>query len=243
MISVALIGAEGFVGSSISKALKKNRFVELIEVTRDNYEYRCNEYGDVYNVIINAACPSKRLWAKQNPNLDFIETVEKTAALVYRWRCNKFIQISTLSVRTESDSIYGLHRSAAEKIVLGKANHLIVRLTAMYDESLTRGALVDIYNKKQVYFSGDSRYSFTSLDFVGDWISHNLSRIGLVEVGAKDSISLREIADHLGHTIEFGDMVNIQEIEHIENDFPESRQVLKFMMEMKKKNKRFKDEQ
>ena len=63
MTSIALIGANGFVAKSIKKYLLKNKNISLISVTRDNYEAK--RKGNHFDIIINAAMPSKRYWAKQ----------------------------------------------------------------------------------------------------------------------------------------------------------------------------------
>ena len=80
MKRIALIGAQGFVGSCIAKSLCCKNDVELVTVNRQNYEL--NRTDGSYDILINAAMPSKRFWAQQNPTLDFIETTEKTSKLV-----------------------------------------------------------------------------------------------------------------------------------------------------------------
>ena len=230
MQTVALIGARGFVGSAIAAALKKESGCEVISVTRENYaEMR---RGD-YDVLINAAMPSGRFWAKNNPEKDFTETVQKTAELLRDWKFKKFVQISTVSARCELQTVYGKHKAEAEKLC-NSGDNLIVRLTAMYSESLAKGALADILSGRKVFVSGESRYAFTPLDFAGAWIAGHLERKGIVEVGAKNSVSLAEIAERLGEKIEFEEAVEIQEIQNPEPDFPDARDVFTFMNKMKK---------
>ena len=77
-MKVALIGCNGFVGNFIKLSLLKTAN-ECIFVDRENY----NEHvSDTFDIVINAAMPSKRFWAKKNPKLDYVETVEKTEKII-----------------------------------------------------------------------------------------------------------------------------------------------------------------
>src|SRR4051812_40250439 len=108
---VALAGARGFVGSALSLTLGRRAGVELVEVTRENCQ-QAREAGP-YDVLINAAMPSKRFWARENPLLDFQETVAKTVEFYYNWKYKKFVQISSVSARCQTGTVYGRHKRAA----------------------------------------------------------------------------------------------------------------------------------
>ena len=177
---------------------------------------------------------SGRFRAKNNPDKDFVETVQKTADLIYGWRYGKFVQISTVSARCQLDTVYGRHKAAAEKIC-GFGDNLIVRLGPMYSRELSKGVLVDMLQGRKVFVDEESRYCFAPLEFVASWIAGNLGRSGIVEVGARTAISLREAADHIGADVEFAGAVDNQEIEHPEPGFPDAREVLGFLDEMKKR--------
>ena len=60
-MKVALIGCDGFVGNFIKLSLLKTEN-ESIFVNRGNYNDHVN---DTFDVVINAAMPSKRFWAKK----------------------------------------------------------------------------------------------------------------------------------------------------------------------------------
>ncbi len=231
MITVAVIGANGYVGRAVCAALAKKPGVKVTAVTRENYQ--AMKAGN-YDVVINSAMPSRRFWAKQNPEKDFAETVLKTKELIQEWSYEKFVQISSVSARCQTDTVYGKHKAEAEKLC-GFPGALIVRLTAMYSPDLSKGALMDILNGNKVYLSGKSRYSFTPLEFVGEWIAGNLDREGVVEIGAKNSISLEEVAAHLGKKIDFEGDLDVQEVKDPSPDFPDARKVLEFMDKMKVK--------
>ena len=58
--------------------------------------------------------PSKRFWAKNNPDLDYTETVEKTDFFINNYTFKKFIQISSVSARCQLDTVYGLNKKKAK---------------------------------------------------------------------------------------------------------------------------------
>ncbi len=229
-LRVAVIGARGYVGKAISESLKINTLIELVEVTRKNYEEKKEQQ---YDIIINSSMPSKRFWAQQNPIQDFEETVKKTADLFYDWDYTKFIQVSSVSSRCQLDTVYGRHKAAAEKIC-SSANTLIVRLGPLFDQTLSKGVLVDMLKGNSVFVDGNSRYCFASLSFVSKWICSHLDRIGLVEVGANNSIALNEIARYLKKEIHFEGVVDHQEIVNPGPDYPNAELVLDFLTKSKK---------
>jgi hypothetical protein len=103
----------------------------------------------------------------------------------------------------------------------------------MYSKSLSKGVLVDMLQGRKVVVDGESKYCFAPLEFVATWIAANLRRSGLVEVGARDSIRLREVAGYLGGGIEFEGPVDHQEIQNPAVDFPHACKVLAFLDQVK----------
>jgi nucleoside-diphosphate-sugar epimerase len=233
MVRIALIGAGGFVGKAVHAALLKVPHYEVTGVTLETYEK--DKEGE-YDIVINSAMPSGRFWAKANPQDDFRETVGKTANILYDWKAKKFVQISTISARSQRDTIYGRHKAAAEAL-LHEPNHLIIRLVPMYGETLKKGVLIDMLEGKTVYVHPESRYGFAPLEFIAEWIAKNIEhRTGVVEVGAKDGVALKELADYLGGGIPFeGDVLDHQEVQAPEDDFPPARNVIQFLDERRKR--------
>ncbi len=225
MTSVALIGARGFVGSALAEALERGGRVRLVRVTREEYGAA---RAAAYDVVINAAMPSGRFRARQDPQRDFDETVSRTAGLLYEWRFAKLIQVSSISARAQRDTVYGRHKAAAEALC-DPARDLVVRLLPMYDATLRKGVLIDILHGRTVYADGESRYAFAPLVFVADWIASHLDRTGLVEVGARNAVALRDVADHLRASVKFEGPIDHQEIEHPDAAFPDARDVLAFL--------------
>ena len=230
MTSAAVVGAEGYVGKALASALSRKPDITLSRVTRSNYDTMSKAS---YDILINAAMPSARFWAKNNPSDDFKETVEKTADLFNHWRYGKFVQISTVSARCQLDTVYGKHKSAAEKIC-GSSDNLIVRLGPMYSPELSKGVLIDMLNGKTLFVAGESRYCFAPLEFSAGWIAEHWDRSGIVEVGARNAVSLREVAEHIGGAIEFEGSLDHQEIVDPEKYFPDARDVFTFLEGRKK---------
>lgn len=225
MSSIAVIGAGGWVGRALCEALAKNRDHAVTAVTRDSYE---RAKASAYDVLINAAMPSARFRAKTDPAWDFTETVAKTAGLLYGWNFKKFVQVSTVSARCQPDTVYGRHKAAAEALCAGGGS-LIVRLGPMYGPTLSKGVLIDMLEGRPVYVDGDSRYGFAPLEFSAAWIAGNLQRSGVVEVGAKNAIALKDVAKRLGTPVRFEGPVDHQEMRDPGPDFPDARLVLDYL--------------
>lgn len=213
------------MGSALCEAFADSPQYSVCGVTRENY----NEVKKrSFDIVINSAMPSARFWAKNNPGQDFIETVEKTANLLYAWQFKKFVQISTVSARCQLDTVYGRHKAAAEKLC-DFSDNLIVRFGPMYSSELKKGVLVDMLEGKKVFVAGESRYCFTPLDFSTRWVVHHLDREGIAEVGARNAVALQDVAKHLNSKVEFEGALDHQEIEATEPGFPEARDVLDFL--------------
>ena len=227
MKSIALIGAKGFVASSINKYLFNNKNILLTLVTRENYELARIEKK--YDIIINASMPSKRFWAKQNPYQDFCETVEKTFNIINDWQSSKIIQISSISARSQLNTVYGRHKAAAEKLINNERD-LIIRLGPMYGNSLNKGVLIDIKNDHQVYVSKESLYCFAPVDWVGEWICKNMHLSGIIEVGGSNAIKLEEVAKQVGSKSIFTGPVDNQVISKEIANAPEARKVIDFLL-------------
>ena len=71
----------------------------------------------------------------------------------------------------------------------------IFRLGPLFGGSRKKDVLHDILSDKQVYVAGDTQYSYVNVK----WVSEEIVRLiqnrfsGLVEIGAKNSISLNDL--------------------------------------------------
>ncbi len=225
MPSIAVIGSNGYVGIAFYQELLSSSKYSVVGVTRENYSAMKERDFDI---IINCAMPSARFWAKNHPGEDFVETVKKTADLLYGWKFKKFVQISSVSARCQLDTIYGRHKAAAESLC-NFSNNLIVRLGALYGENMKKGVLVDILEGKKVFVDKMSRYSFISVSFCASWVISNLDRQGVVELGGKNAITLECVAKHIEADVEFEGEINHQDIENTDENLPEAACVIDFI--------------
>jgi hypothetical protein len=93
---------------------------------------------------------------------------------------------------------------------------------------MTKGSIVDIQHGGPVFVDGASRYAFTPVAFAAGWVADHLDDTGLDEVGARNSVSLAEIAAHLGKPVQFSGPLEIQEVMNPAPSFPDAREVLSF---------------
>ncbi|WP_280477910.1 hypothetical protein [Nocardia asiatica] len=227
-LRVAVVGAAGYVGAALVEALGKSRRWEVVPVMRADHE--SHRTAGRYDVLVNAACPSKRFWAERNPDADRAETVDKTRLLRERWQWDRFVQISSISARTQLDTVYGRHRAEAERSVSG-ADTLIVRLGPMYGGDYRKGVLADMAADRPVFASGRSRQSFAPVNWCADWIAGHLDDTGLREVGARTTVTLAEVRDAVGSRSEFAkDYVDDQfPIAATGADWPEAAAVIDWL--------------
>ena len=95
--------------------------------------------------------PSKRFWAKNNPELDYEETVNKTNFFIKNYNYKKFIHISSVSARCQLHTVYGANKKKSEDIVSKNSKNLILRLGPLYGKDLKKGVLVDMLESKTVF--------------------------------------------------------------------------------------------
>jgi len=180
--------------------------------------------------MINASMPSKRFWAKQNPKLDYKETVEKTKNIISDFKFNKIVHVSSISARCQLNTIYGKNKKLSEEIIKKTNKYIIVRLGAMYGKRLTKGVLIDMINNRTVYISGKSKYSFTDVLWNSKWIINNLNlRNKLIEVGATDHIQLEKLARLIKSKSEFKGKIDNQIIKNKSYTHKSIKKVLSFI--------------
>ena len=225
---IGLVGFRGFVGSAIYEKLI-NKY-EVIGINRNNYSK--NKSKD-FNIIINSAMPSKRFWAKLNPDKDYEETVLKTKNILKDFNYNKIIHISSISARCQQKTTYGKNKKKSEQLVSKFKNHLIIRLGPMYGNKLDKGVLIDLINDRKVYCNSKSKYSFTNLDFISNWISDNLESKGIVELGAQNYIEIFKLKEMINSNSEFEGDIDNQIIKSKNNYNQDSYDVINFCKSIK----------
>jgi nucleoside-diphosphate-sugar epimerase len=198
--TVLVVGAAGFVGSQIVKALKGRGNYNLIEVLRGD---AIEEQISKADIVVHAANPAKRFNAEKNPMQDFCETVEKTARFLGLAQGKRFVLISSLSCRTQLDTQYGRHRRACELVAL-TGDSVIVRLGPMFGGHRKQDILHDILAGRHVYVSAETKYAYADVAWVGQKIVDLLEvEKGVKEIGANNYVRLGDIAAYFASTSEF----------------------------------------
>jgi dTDP-4-dehydrorhamnose reductase len=226
---IAVLGKHGFVGSTLCDHFTASG-IAYEGISRSEFPSFIGR-SDI-SLVINCAMPSGRFSAKSEPFNDFEETVLKTAKIKYCFPNAKLIQISSISASVQSDTIYGKHKRMAE-LLLDK-DDLIIRLGPLYHTKLAKGALIDIMEDQMVYVSGESKYGFTPLDWVCEFIINNLNMTGLVELGASGFILLKDLAKQLNSKSDFSGPLDHQVFTDVFEGQPAASDVVNFCRDVAK---------
>jgi nucleoside-diphosphate-sugar epimerase len=155
------------------------------------------------DIVIHSANPAKRYLANKDPMKDFKETIEKTKKIISDFKGVPIILISSISCRTQKDTSYGLHRLACEDLVL-KDGGTVFRLGPLFGGNREKDIIHDIANNKPVYHSKKTKYAYCDIDWATEYISQNLSiGSGIYEIGAKNTVTLEELAEAVGSSSTF----------------------------------------
>ena len=79
----------------------------------------------------------------------------------------------------------------------------------------------------------ESRYNYISTAKAAEIISKKINEFGIIEVGAKDTISLKEISDYFKLNVNFRERFEEQFTENPDEDYPEAKEVLEFIEKMR----------
>ena len=231
MISIAIIGYKGFFGSSLTKVFQNDKKFKLTKIDRKRFsELEKNSISP--EIVFNCAMPSKRFWAENNPELDHYETVVKTKEILSKFPKSKLVQISSISAKTQTHKVYGKNKKNAEDLI-DKDDNLIIRLGPLYGANLTKGVILDILKNNKVFTSGDSKYGFTNIEWISSVIKKNLDLKGLIELGAKGYLELRNLAKVLRSNSQFLGEKDDQIFDEIFPDTPHAEEVIEFAKKMK----------
>lgn len=223
-IKIAVIGAGGFVGSAILKEAGSRKVFNCISVFRhDDMDEKIRDA----DFVIHSANSSKRFRASVYPEIDFEESVEKTRRIVQLVKHQKLILISSISARSQIDTVYGRHRKMCEDLV-DQNNGLIIRLGPMFSANKLDGALFDMIENRPVYVSASTKYAFVPVEYNARKILDSIAKYGIIEIGAKDSISLGDLKKTLNSSSEFIGVDDTQEPINPPEDAPSSYDVVAF---------------
>jgi len=224
LINVAVIGAQGFVGSEICKVLEKDAKYKLISIVRgDNIEVLIDEA----DMVIHAANPAGRFSAELNPQKDYMETVDKTYKILRSIKRIPLVLLSTLSCKTQMDLNYGRNRRSCELLVLALEGK-IIRLGPMYGGNRKKDTLHDLLVGRNVYVAPETRYAYVDVSWAASKIVDLLSSpSGLYEIGANNAVSLAELSQNFNSKSIFSGVDDTQIPENFDNG-PDARLVFEY---------------
>jgi len=200
LCNVAVIGANGFVGSQICKVLESNQNYNLIRIVRGG---SLSKLIDKSDVVIHAANPAGRFIAESNPQNDFMETVKKTFDILEAVNEKPLLLLSTLSCKTQMDTNYGRNRRSCELLVLSQRGK-VVRLGPMFGGDRKKDTLHDLLAGRNVYVSHETRYAYVDVNWAALKIVELLSSpSGLYEIGANNTVSLSDLRDYFNSSSVF----------------------------------------
>lgn len=235
---IAIIGAQGLVGSELTKVVNTKANLICIEVVRgDNFAEKLQNV----DYVIHAANSPKRYAAELNQQMDYEESVVKTAKLIEACKRMgaRLLLISSISARTQLNTVYGRHRHACELIAL-QAGCIVARLGYMFSKQKIYGALGNIVNNEDVFLDPTSEYSYSDVCWNANKIVELMltEEQGIVELGANGSITLQSIVDLISSKSVFkSDTVDIQIAKCDIKDRPQIQEFLDYLMGISINNK------
>lgn len=168
-MQIAVLGANGFIGSEIVKTLSTT--YKVTKITRKNY----NSYvGREFDILINANGNSKKYWAEKNPIQDFESSVSSVFKSIYDFKFKKYIYLSSLDAY--GTTVYGRNKKLAEELLWDyrtKLNYdfFIIRLGMVLGQNQKKGVVYDILNDKELWVHPQSKFQFISVRAVSEFIA------------------------------------------------------------------------
>jgi len=209
--NIGVVGGQGFVGSAVVNVINEHRTNDCKVIARQDNLYESLLDCDM---VIHCANSPRRYEAEQDPQYDFRESIQKTFDIINLSKQvgSGFLLISSMSARTQLDTVYGRNRRTCEMISLS-AGYPVIRLGYMYSSNKVYGALENILKNQDVYLSSQSEYSFSDLLWNAEKIvvCSQDQKPSIRELGSRGGITLQRIADILGSKSRFvSDKLDVQ---------------------------------
>ncbi|MGI0483090.1 NAD-dependent epimerase/dehydratase family protein [Geminocystis sp. CENA526] len=188
-LKIIIIGGEGFVGSAYVRFCQENN-LDFLVINRSNYE---QYIGTECDLLINANGNSKKFLAKDNPLLEFDESVRSVRRSIVDFPCKKYIFLSSCDVypdcstpeSTKEDTViditqqspYGFHKYLAEQCVRHCHNDwLIFRMGGFVGQGLKKNAIFDILYGEKLWLHPDSELQYIHTDTASKVVMEIISK-------------------------------------------------------------------
>lgn len=172
MIRSALLGASGFVGSTLARQVEFSEYFSSSTI---------GELSGHYETIYCAAAPGKKWLANKEPDRDW-KSIQRLLEAIDRVSADRFILISTVDVFATPLGVdetstpvtgglgpYGLHRLRLEEEIRARfESSLVVRLPGLVGPGLQKNALFDLHHGNSAE-QIDSRSTFQFYPMVNLW--------------------------------------------------------------------------
>ncbi|BAQ64836.1 hypothetical protein GM3709_1601 [Geminocystis sp. NIES-3709] len=210
-LKIIIIGGEGFVGSAYARYCQKNSLDYLI-INRANYQ---DNIGTECDLLINANGNSKKFLAKENPLLEFDESVRSVRRSLIDFPAKKYIFLSSCDVypdcstpeSTKEDTMidisqqspYGFHKYLAEQCVRHcHSDWLIFRMGGFVGEGLKKNAIFDILQEDKLWLHPQSQLQYIHTDIAAQIVMEIIKQGYTKEVFnlcGNSLVKLQEIID------------------------------------------------
>lgn len=240
MKTLAIIGSNGLLGSDLVRYLGKS--FNVTPINKDNYQ---PQIGKHFDIVINANGNSKRFWANQNPQDDFIVSTASVYKSIFDFPCELYIYISSSDVyenhtevkyTKEQDEIdpknlqpYGLNKYLSELIVKKyKEKFLILRASMILGSNLKKGPFYDIFHNTPLFITPKTKLQLITTHAVADIIRTLLEKSVICEtlnIGGEGVFDFTKIEEYVDNKLQISPKAETQiyemNVEKIKSLFPD----------------------
>lgn len=176
------------LGSDLVRYLSEQ--FDITSINRENYQ---TFIGKSFNIVVNANGNSKRFWANQNPQDDFLASTISVYKSIFDFPSDTYIYISspdvyenhtgveftneTQKINAENLSPYGFHKYLSELIVKKyKEKYFILRCSMILGTSLKKGPIYDITQNNPLHITLESKLQFITTRAISEIIETLLEK-------------------------------------------------------------------
>ena len=217
---IYIIGGRGYVGSGFARYCRSRGLPHEV-ITRDNYDQFA---GTSCDVLVNANGNSRKYLADRDPVAEFDASVRSVAVSLSAFAVKTYVLISTGDVYSDTSSPattdedreldlgrmsrYGLHKSLAERLVMGAhRDWLVVRAGGFVGPGIKKNAVFDILTNAKIWLSPESELQFIHTDRAAEIVMGIVERRGtgrqIVNLGGRGTLRLGELHAAIGSTGQF----------------------------------------